>query len=209
MLLAQKLTVSLESKIPQMIIEIDNKIISTEIFENKFVCDLNACKGACCVKGDAGAPVTLEEIDILENELENIKPFLRPEGIEMLEKSGVFYVDTTNEMVTTLVNNAECAFAVFDTHGIAKCGIEDAYNAGKTTFKKPISCHLYPIRLQKYRDFTAVNYHQWSVCKPAVKFGNKEGVRLYQFLKEPLIRKFGEEWYSNLEDAAKMMEENK
>lgn len=182
-----------------MIIEIDNKLISTEIFENKFVCDLNACKGACCVKGDAGAPVTLEEIDILENELDNIKPFLRPESIEMLEKSGVFYVDTTNELVTTLVNNAECAFAVFDTKGIAKCGIEDAYNAGKTTFKKPISCHLYPIRVVKKKDYEILNYDRWDLCDPACALGEALNVKTYKFLKEPIIRAFGAEFYKELE----------
>lgn len=182
-----------------MIIEIDNKLISSEIFENKFVCDLNACKGACCVKGDAGAPVTLEEIDILEEELENIKPFLRSEGIEMLEKSGVFYVDTTNEMVTTLVNNAECAFAVFDANGIAKCGIEDAYNAGKTTFKKPISCHLYPIRVVDKKEIKIINYDRWDVCNPACTLGESLNVKTFRFLKEPIIRAFGVEFYNELE----------
>ncbi len=139
-----------------MLIEIDGKIISTQIFDRKFVCDLNACKGACCVEGDAGAPLTFEEVSILEDQLEAIKPYMREEGIQAVEASGVFYMDRENVPVTTLVEGKECAFVYFDDQGITKCSIEKAHKEGKLDFKKPISCHLYPIRTKKFDDFEAL-----------------------------------------------------
>jgi len=192
-----------------MIIEIEDKLISSEIIEKKFVCDLNACKGACCVKGDAGAPLAMEEINLLEDEIEQIKPFLRMEGIEAIEKSGVFYVDTSKDLVSTLVNNAECAFAIFDEKGIAKCGIELAHKAGKSTLKKPLSCHLYPIRVAETREHTVLNYDQWDVCDPACQLGKQLQIKTYQFLKEPIIRAFGEDFYKELELVDKEIEESK
>ncbi len=183
-----------------MLIEIDDKVISLEIFSKKFVCDLNACKGACCIEGDSGAPITAEEVSILEEDLEKIKPFMRPEGIAAVEESGVFYMDWDNEMVTTLVNEKECAFVYFDEKGITKCAIEQAHKAGVTDFKKPISCHLYPIRTAKFPEFEALNYNEWSICSPACTLGESLGVKVYQFLKEPLIRAYGEEFYKELEE---------
>ena len=181
-----------------MLIEIHDKIVSTQIFERKFVCDLNACKGACCVHGDAGAPLTIEEADILEEDLEKIKPYMRPEGIAAVNETGVFYVDQENDTATTLVNGAECAFVYFDEKGITKCAIEAAHKDGKTEFKKPISCHLYPIRLKQFNDFTAVNYDHWDICEPACKCGEELNVPVFRFLKEPLIRAFGEKFYEEL-----------
>lgn len=189
-------------------IEIDNKLISFEVFERKFVCDLNACKGACCIEGDAGAPLTMEEVDIIEDELDKIKPFMRPEGIAAVDESGVFYMDQDNEPVTTLVNGKECAFVRFDDKGTALCSIEDAYNAGEIDFKKPISCHLYPIRVAKYRTFEAVNYNEWEICKPACSCGFKLNVPVYKFLKEPIIRKWGEEFFKQMDIAAGELEKN-
>lgn len=183
-----------------MLIEIDDKVISLEIFSKKFVCDLNACKGACCIEGDSGAPITAEEVSILEEDLEKIKPFMRPEGIAAVEESGVFYMDWDNEMVTTLVNEKECAFVYFDEKGITKCAIEQAHKARVTDFKKPISCHLYPIRTAKFPEFEALNYNEWSICSPACTLGESLGVKVYQFLKEPLIRAYGEEFYKELEE---------
>lgn len=182
-----------------MLIEIGDKIVSTEIFERKFVCDLNACKGACCVEGDAGAPLTIEEVDLLEEAYEQVKPYMRPEGIAAVEKQGVFYMDEDNEPVTTLVNGAECAFVFFDEKGITKCAVEQAYNEGKITFKKPISCHLYPIRVRKFNDYQALNYDRWSICAPACACGEELNVPVYRFLKEPLIRAFGDDFYKELE----------
>jgi hypothetical protein len=181
-----------------MLVEIHDKIVSTQIFERKFVCDLNACKGACCVHGDAGAPLTIDEADILEEDLEKIKPYMRQEGIEAVDATGVFYVDQENDTATTLVNGAECAFVYFDEKGITKCAIEAAHKDGKTEFKKPISCHLYPIRLKQFNDFTAVNYDHWNICEPACKCGEELNVPVFRFLKEPLIRAFGEEFYQEL-----------
>ena len=182
-----------------MLIEIDDKVISLEIFSKKFVCDLNGCKGACCIEGDSGAPITEEEVSILEEDLEKIKPFMRPEGIAAVEDTGVFYMDWDNEMVTTLVNEKECAFVFFDEKGITKCAIEQAHKAGVTDFKKPISCHLYPIRTAKFPEFEALNYNEWSICSPACTLGEALSVKVYQFLKEPLIRAYGEEFYKELE----------
>ena len=182
-----------------MLVEIGDKIVSTQIFERKFVCDLNACKGACCIEGDAGAPLTLEEIDILEEDLEAIKPYMRKEGIDAVEKTGVFYMDQDNEAGTTLVNEKECAFVFFDNNGITKCSIEQAHKEGKTDFKKPISCHLYPIRVKQFNDFTALNYDKWDICSPACACGESLNVPVYKFLKEPLIRAFGQEFFEELE----------
>ncbi len=181
-----------------MLIEIEDKVVSTQIFENKFVCDLNACKGACCVEGDAGAPLSFEEVSILEDELEAIKPYMRKEGIEAVEKQGVFYMDQDNEPVTTLVNDSECAFVFFDEKGITKCAVEQAHREGKTDFKKPISCHLYPIRVKQFNDFKALNYDKWSICAPACACGDQLDVPVFKFLKEPLIRAFGEAFFNEL-----------
>lgn len=182
-----------------MLVEIKDKIVSTQIFERKFVCNLNACKGACCIEGDAGAPLTLEEVSILEDDFEKIKPYMRNEGVKIVEESGVFYMDQDNEPVTSLVNDAECAFVFFDEKGITKCAIEQANKEGKTDFKKPISCHLYPIRVKKFNDFEALNYDTWNICSDACDLGEKLGVPVFQFLKEPLIRAFGNEFYTELE----------
>lgn len=181
-----------------MLIEVHDKVVSTQIFERKFVCDLNACKGACCIEGDAGAPLSLEEIDILEDELEAIKPYMRPEGLAAVEKSGVFYIDSDGDAGTTLVNEKECAFVFFDEQGITKCAIEKANKEGKTDFKKPISCHLYPIRVKQFADYQALGYDVWDICEPACACGDSLDVPVYRFLKEPLIRAFGEEFFNEL-----------
>jgi hypothetical protein len=194
-----------------MLVEIENKIVSTQIFEEKFVCDLNACKGACCVQGDAGAPLTFEEVDVLENIYEDVKPYMRPEGIAVVEESGVFYLDRDNEPVTSLVNDKECVFVYFDATGTAKCAIEQAHAEGKVSFIKPISCHLYPIRVKQFDDTVALNYNEWSVCAPACTCGNALNVPVFRFLKAPIIRAFGETFYKELEivDEELKKEENR
>lgn len=192
-----------------MLIEVKDKVVSTQIFERKFVCDLNACKGACCIEGDAGAPLTLDEIDVIEEDLEAIKPYMRPEGIAAVEESGVFYMDIDNEPVTTLVNGKECAFVYFDENGITKCSIEQAHKDGKTDFKKPISCHLYPIRAKKFNEFTALSYNEWDICAPACTCGEELNVSVYRFLKEPIIRAYGEDFYKELETVDKEIAEQK
>jgi hypothetical protein len=169
---------------------IQNTVISDDIRDNFFVCNLEACKGACCVEGDLGAPLEESELAILEAEYDKIKPFLTEAGQKAIEQQGLYIKDWEGDFSTTTINDRECAYALYDERGILKCGIEQAYLAGATSFKKPISCHLYPIRITKYEDFEALN----SACS----FGANLGVRVYQFLKEPLIRKYGEEWYGEL-----------
>lgn len=182
-------------------ISIDDKLISEEIFEKKFVCDLNACKGSCCIEGDAGAPLEMEEVSILEDIYDEVKPYMRPDGIAEVEKSGVFYMDIDNEPVTALVNGKECAFVHFDEQGITKCAIETAWRDGKINFRKPISCHLYPIRTIKLSQGEGINYHKWPICAPACDCGEKLDVKVYRFLKEPIERKWGAEFFKALEAA--------
>ncbi len=186
-------------------IQVDDKIISFEVFEKQFVCDLSACKGACCVEGDAGAPLADKELDVLPNIYNEVKSYMRAEGIAEIEKQGFFVLDGDGDKTTPLVKNKECAFVVFDENNIAKCSIEQAYNDGKINFKKPISCHLFPIRIKEYRDFDAVNYEAINICKPACFCGESLRVPVYRFLKEPLIRLYGEEWYDKLTEAARLL----
>ncbi|MBN2638339.1 MAG: DUF3109 family protein [Bacteroidales bacterium] len=177
---------------------IDDTLVSENLRKVHFICDLGKCHGDCCVEGDAGAPLEEDEISILEDVVEEVKPYMTPEGLAVVEKNGVFDYDIDGSYVTPLVNDRECAFVYFE-NGISFCAIEKAWSEGKIDFKKPISCHLYPVRLQELAsDTTAVNYDQWDICKAALLKGKEEQVPVYQFLKEPLIRKFGEEWYKKL-----------
>jgi len=177
---------------------IDNTVISDDIKEQFFVCDLDKCKGACCVEGDLGATLEKKELEILEENYQKVKPFLNKEGIAAIEKQGTYIVDKEGDYSTPTVSGKECAYAIYDDKGILKCGIEQAYFAGKTKFRKPISCHLYPIRITKYDHYDALNYDRWHVCSPACGLGEKLGVPIYKFLKDSLIRKYGEEWYEEL-----------
>jgi hypothetical protein len=182
-------------------LQIDDTIISLELLDENFICDLENCKGNCCIEGDDGAPLENSEVQILENIIPIIWDDLTEKSKEVIRNQGVSYIDDDGEPVTSIVNGAECVFTYTDDSGICKCAIEKAYRAGKTDFYKPISCHLYPIRLQQYTDYTAVNYHRWKVCNCARKLGGKLGMPVYKFLKEPLIRKFGVEWFEQLEIA--------
>ena len=179
--------------------QLGKTIVSEEIIENDFVCNLSACKGACCVDGEAGAPLEDKETEILVDIYSKVKPFLRPEGIAVIEEQGAFIKGEDGEWETPLVNGSECAYVVFSDSGITKCGLEEAYNAGATKWKKPISCHLYPVRTRKYSEFTGVNYHKWTICDTACSLGKELQVPIYKFVKEALIRKFGEDWYNELE----------
>lgn len=183
--------------------QLGKTIVSEDILEKDFVCNLGACKGECCIAGVAGAPLTKDETKILEDIYPKVKPFLRKEGIEAIEAQGAFITSDLNELETPLVNGKECAYVTFSENGIAGCGIEDAYNADEVDFKKPISCHLYPVRVQDYSEFSAVNYHKWPICSDACTLGAELKVPVYKFLKESLIRKFGENWYLGLEKVAK------
>ncbi len=181
---------------------IQSTLVSEEIIEKHFVCDLNACKGACCVKGDYGAPLEDDELKQLEKTWPKVKPYLTEAGVKAIEKQGKYVLYEGKEWVTPLVSGKECAYTIFDK-GVAKCGIEKAYFDGKITFRKPVSCHLYPIRINKMKNAVeAINYDRWSICKPACKLGDSLKVPIYKFLKDSLTRKFGEEWYKELEVAA-------
>jgi len=183
-------------------LQIGKTLISDDVLEQHFVCDLNACKGACCVEGQAGAPLDEEELQVLDILFPKIKPFLRPEGVAAIEAQGTHVKGSDGDWETPLIKKQECAYVLFDPSGIAQCGIEKAYQAGATNWQKPISCHLYPVRVKEYTELTAVNYHKWQICDPACTLGNSLQVPIYKFVREALIRKFGEAWYSNLEELA-------
>lgn len=190
-------------------IQIDDTIISFDVFEKQFVCDLERCKGACCVEGDSGAPLEKSEMKILDEIYPAVRPYLTPKGIDAIETQGCHVVDFDGDDTTPLIEGKECAYSYFDERNICKCAIEQAYLDGKIDFKKPISCHLYPIRLKEYANFTAVNYDKWELCADACILGEKLKVPVYVFLKEPLIRKYGEEWYEQLQIAAEELPELK
>ena len=173
-------------------------IISEDIADQCFCCDLAQCKGQCCVEGDCGAPLLEEEIPILERILPTIEPYMTEAGIEVVHRDGVSALDNAAEPCTPLVNNRECAYVAWGDDGTAFCAIEQAYRDGKIDWPKPISCHLYPLRIDEYGEFKSVNYHRWDVCRCAVAKGKECGVPLYQYLREPLIRRFGKEWYEEL-----------
>jgi len=185
--------------------QLKNTIVSEHIIEKDFVCNLNTCKGECCIAGEAGAPLEEDEVKIMEDIYDKVKPFLRSEGIAAIEKQGTSIKTDLDELETPLIDGAECAYVTFNDKGWASCGIEDAYNAGKIDWRKPISCHLYPVRVQKYSSFQAVNYHRWPICDDACSLGQELKVPVYKFTKNALVRKFGEEWYAELEKAAAEM----
>lgn len=185
-------------------IQVQDKIISLDVFEKHFICDLTECKGACCVQGDSGAPLSKEEEKKLDDIYEKVKPYMRKEGVFEIENQGVAVYDADGDLTTPLVNNKECAFADFE-NGITKCTIEKAYLDGEIDFKKPISCHLFPIRVKEYHDFDAVNYEEIEICKSACDCGSKLKIPLHVFLKEALIRKYGDAWYEELLEAARLL----
>lgn len=183
-------------------IQIGKTLVSEDIIDNEFVCNLNACKGQCCIDGDAGAPLEEEELQIMRDIYPKVKPFLRKEGVKAIEEQGIFTTNTDGEHETTLINGKDCAYVIFDKNKVALCGIEKAYNQGEISFKKPVSCHLYPIRVKNYSTFSAVNYNKWSICDNACSLGKELKVPTYKFVKKALIRKFGEDWYMELEKRA-------
>ena len=185
-------------------IQIDDKIISLDILEKHFLCDLNSCQGSCCVEGDSGAPLEKEEANEIQKLLSSIKTFMSGEGVEAVNHHGISVYDADGDLTTPLINNEQCAFVVFEK-GIAKCSIEKAYNAKKIKFKKPISCHLFPIRVTNYKGFQALNYEKIKICNSACELGKKSKVPMYVFLKEALIRKYGEKFYNDILESAKQI----
>ncbi len=177
---------------------VGNAVITDDIKDKNFVCNIEKCKGACCVEGDLGAPLTEEELPIMKEIYPKVKPYLSAEGIKAIEEQGEYIEDWEGDYSTTTINEKECAYAIYDDKGILKCGIEQAHNDGKIDFIKPISCHLYPIRITKYDEYDALNYDRWEICNPACDFGEKLGVPLYKLLKDALIRNYSKEWYEEL-----------
>lgn len=177
---------------------VDKQYISDDIADKHFVCNLQKCKGACCVEGDSGAPLSQEETEILDKIFPIVKPYLSPDGLQAIQEQGEWVIDEDDDFTTPLVKGKHCAYAFFEQDGTAKCGIEKAFLDGKVSFRKPISCHLFPIRITVYEQFEALNYSVWDICDPACKLGEELGIEMYKFLKEPLVRKYGQEWYETL-----------
>ena len=186
-------------------IQIDNTLISFDVFVEKFCCDIQRCKGICCVEGDSGAPLEKNEVREIEKYYESIKPLMKPEGVRAVEEQGFAVVDQDGDLVTPLIHGRECAYAI-EENGICWCAIEKAWSQEKSKFRKPISCHLYPIRVTKYASFEALNYHRWDVCQCAQLKGEYTGIPMYRFLKDALIARYGEEWYEQVECAAREIE---
>lgn len=182
-------------------IKVGEVLVSDDIKEVEFVCNLQKCKGACCVEGELGAPLDEDELPIMKEIFEKVKPYLTPDGLKEIEKRGAYVLDEDGDYSTPVIEGRECAYAHYDQQGILKCGIEQAYLDGKISYRKPISCHLYPIRITKKKNLEAVNYHEWDICSDACSFGKSLKVPLYKFLKEPLTRKYGETWYNELVSA--------
>lgn len=180
-------------------IAIQNTVVSRDVIDKQFVCDLEKCKGACCIAGVSGAPLSEDELPVIDRVFDKIEPYLTERGKAAIEKQGRYLIDGDGEYVTPLINEVEeCAYTIYDNKGIAGCSFEKAFHEGKINWRKPISCHLYPIRITKYKDYDAVNYEKWSVCKAACKLGDSLQVPVYKFLKDSLIRKYGNEWYLEL-----------
>ena len=183
-------------------IEIKDTVVTLDLFREQFCCDLGACKGACCIEGDAGAPVKLEEVAQLEEAAEIVWDELSPKAQEVIKAQGVVYTDQDGDIVTSIVDNKDCVFTCYDDKGCCNCAIDKAFREGRCKFQKPISCHLYPIRLSRMGSYTAVNYHRWDVCKAATLLGKKLNLPVYKFLKEPLIKAFGQEWWDECDVVA-------
>ena len=178
-------------------LRIGDTIFSLDIIEKKFSCDLQHCRGVCCRYGDSGAPLTADEVDILEKILPEVKPFLRSDGKSAIEEQGTSITDSDKDLVTPLIDNMDCAYSVFGGE-VLMCGIEKAWSEGKISFRKPLSCHLFPIRVKQFSGFTAVNYQELSICSGGREKGKRAGIYLYEFLKEPMIMAFGEKIYQEL-----------
>ena len=184
-------------------IQIGDTLVSDELLSEAFVCDLNACKGACCVEGEYGAPLEQEEADELKAKAAHIAPYLSEKGRVAIAQQGAWVKGEDGDLETPLMPSGHCAYVIEDENKTLKCGLERVHAEGHINFKKPISCHLYPIRIAKYTDFEALNYDRWSICSAACSLGEELKVPVYQFLKEPLIRKYGSHFYSELENVAR------
>lgn len=187
----------------ELMLQIDDTLVSLDLAERFFCCDLDSCLGECCIEGDAGAPITTDERKKIEEILPVIFDDLLPAAKDEIQRNGIAYIDEEGDLVTSIVDGRNCVFTTYDKGGMCHCAIEKACRQGKIDFLKPISCHLYPLRLTEYPTFTAVNYHRWKICKCAEILGRSRGIRLYQFLEGPLVRRFGQQWYDQLAEACR------
>ena len=188
------------------IIQVGNVMLSSDIFTEYFCCDLDACKGECCVEGDSGAPLTMDEVGELESVLDEVWPELSASAQATIDHQGVAYTDCEGDLVTSIVNGKDCVFTCYGNNGCCFCATDKAYREGRTAWCKPISCALYPIREKRFKDGTSgLQYHRWNICRPAVKKGRELNLRFYQILKDPLTRRVGEEWYNELCEVAKQL----
>ena len=188
------------------IVQVGNVLLSIECFEEHFACDLGTCRGCCCIEGDAGAPVTPDEVMAIEDIIPEIVDDLSPEAVKILEEQGVAYIDEDGDLVTSIVGGKDCIFTCYDEKGTCLCAIEKAQREGRIKTNKPISCWLYPLRLKEFKSgMTGVNYHRWDICQCGRDLGQKLKLPLYKFLREPLIARFGENWYRELEETARQL----
>lgn len=185
-----------------VMLQIKDTLISLDLVERYFCCDLDSCLGECCIDGDAGAPITEDERRKLEEVLPAVIDDLLPAARREIEENGVAYVDSEGDLVTSIVDGRNCVFTTYGPGGMCMCALEKAWREGRIDFMKPMSCHLYPVRIREYDGFTAVNFHRWKICKCAEILGRKNGLRAYRFLEGPLVRRFGREWYDELVEAA-------
>lgn len=189
-----------------MIIQVGEVILTSEILTEYFCCDLEACKGICCVEGDSGAPLTLDEVGEMENVLDEVWPDLSAQAQSVIDRQGVAYTDAEGDLVTSIVQGRDCVFTCYGTDGCCYCASDKAFREGRTAWDKPLSCALYPIREKHFRDGSVgLQYHRWNICRPAVEKGRRLNLKLYQFLKAPLVRRFGQAWYDELCEAAQQL----
>ena len=189
-----------------MIIQVGEVILTSEILTEYFCCDLETCKGICCVEGDSGAPLTLDEVGEMENVLDEVWPDLSAQAQSLIDRQGVAYTDAEGDLVTSIVQGRDCVFTCYGTDGCCYCASDKAFREGRTAWDKPLSCALYPIREKHFRDGSVgLQYHRWNICRPAVEKGRRLNLKLYQFLKAPLVRRFGQAWYDELCEVARQL----
>lgn len=190
-----------------MILQVGDVILTSEILTEYFCCNLEACRGACCVEGDSGAPLRLDEVGEMENVLDTVWPDLSAEAQSVIDRQGVAYTDVEGDLVTSIVRGRDCVFTCYGADGCCYCSSDKAFREGRCSWPKPISCALYPIREKQFGNgLVGLQYHRWEICKPAVEFGRKLQLKIYQFLKDPLVRRFGQAWYDELCEVARQLE---
>lgn len=191
----------IEEEEETVMLQIQDKLVTLDLAERHFMCDLDKCLGQCCVEGDAGAPITERELELIKKHLPKVRDMLTPRALERIDEAGVAYIDEEGDLVTQIVDGRDCVFTTYAEGGKCLCAFDKAYREGLIDWRKPASCHLYPLRIKEYTGFTAVNYHRWKICRCAEALGRAKGVRLYRFMEGPLTEQYGKEWYDELKMA--------